>query len=205
MAAACCWSICHTTFSPKRSLVARSARFTCRNTWPSTTRPEEVHPSIATLTQVGMGAVRMRQCFPSRSTMHQRPSRCWVCRNLSGATSDRRRPQPSRTAIIARSRTLFRLVVWCRQESLRLPKGQPVARADAHRFHALHTSDSGRQLRREQPVIDRLSGQLANCRHPYNDRGRTELASFERRTPCAHGRLAEAGPRSLGVPVHEFV
>ena len=30
--------------------------------------------------------------------MHQRPSRCCTCPNVSAATSDRRRPQPGRTA-----------------------------------------------------------------------------------------------------------
>ena len=34
--------------------------------------------------------------------MHQRPSRCWVCANVSAATSDRRRPQRTSTAIMAR-------------------------------------------------------------------------------------------------------
>jgi len=31
----------------------------------------------------------------------------------------------------------------------------------------------------EQSVIDRLPGQLSNCGHPYNDRGRTGLAGLE--------------------------
>ena len=50
------------------------------------------------------GAVRTRPCFPTRSTMHQRPSRCWTCANVSAATSEGRNPQPSRTARMARSR-----------------------------------------------------------------------------------------------------
>ena len=36
--------------------------------------------------------------------MHQRSSRCWTCANVSDATSDRRSPQPRRTARMARSR-----------------------------------------------------------------------------------------------------
>ena len=36
----------------------------------------DVHASIATLTQVGTGTVRTRPCFPTRSTTHQRLSRC---------------------------------------------------------------------------------------------------------------------------------
>jgi len=42
--------------------------------------------------------------------------------------------------------------------------------ADAHGFRAPHTGDSGRKLRREQPDIGRLSGQLADRRHSYDDR-----------------------------------
>ena len=61
-------------------------------------------PSIAALTQVGIGAVRTRPCLPTRSTMHHRPSRCGTCWNVSAATSDRRSPQPRSTARMARSR-----------------------------------------------------------------------------------------------------
>lgn len=38
----------------------------------------DVQASIATLTHVGSGAVRTRPWLPTRSTMHQRPSRCWI-------------------------------------------------------------------------------------------------------------------------------
>ena len=54
----------------------RSARLTGRNTCPSVTLAGPVHASIATSTQAGIGTVRTRPCFPSRSTMHHRPSRC---------------------------------------------------------------------------------------------------------------------------------
>ena len=37
--------------------------------------------------------------------MHHRLSRCWMCLSVRTATSDRRRPQPRRTASIARSRS----------------------------------------------------------------------------------------------------
>jgi|ERR1700761_5460623 len=37
---------------------------------------EAVQASMATFTQVGIGMVRTCPCFPYRSTMHQRPSRC---------------------------------------------------------------------------------------------------------------------------------
>lgn len=89
--------------------------------------------SIANLTQVGIGVVRTRPCFPTRSTMHQRPSRCWICANVRPATSERRRPHPSRTASMARSRRPFIVVIsgalrrsWaCRNES-QLPTRTPI-------------------------------------------------------------------------------
>jgi len=57
--------------------------------------------------------------------MHQRLSRCWMCLIVSAATSDRRSPQPNRTASIARSRSpffvdtsgAFRSVCACRTDS----------------------------------------------------------------------------------------
>src|ERR1017187_8862535 len=65
---------------------------------------------MATFTHVGIGIVRTRPCFPTRSTMHHRLSRCWMCLSVSEATSDRRSPQPSRMASIARSRRPFFVV-----------------------------------------------------------------------------------------------
>jgi hypothetical protein len=41
------------------------------------------------------------------ATMHQRLSRCWTCFIVSAATSDRRTPQATSTAGIARSRRPF--------------------------------------------------------------------------------------------------
>jgi hypothetical protein len=60
-----------------------------------------VQASIAAFTQFAMGAVRTRACLPTRSTVHQRPSRCCKCAKVSAATSERRKPQPRRTARIA--------------------------------------------------------------------------------------------------------
>ena len=42
--------------------------------------------------------------------MHQRLSRCWMCSIVSAATSDRRSPQLSRMASIARLRSPFLVV-----------------------------------------------------------------------------------------------
>ena len=72
------WSNCQTTFSLRPTPCALPARFTGRKTYPSATAAADVHASIATLTQVGIGIVRTRPCFPTRSTMHHRPSRCWT-------------------------------------------------------------------------------------------------------------------------------
>src|ERR1017187_9445920 len=66
---------------------------------------------MATFTQVGIGTVRTRPCFPYKSTMHQRPSRCCTCAIVSAATSDRRKAQPRSTAMMARSRRPFSIVV----------------------------------------------------------------------------------------------
>ena len=56
-------------FLTNRSPATRSARFTGRKRWPFETPAAEVQASIATLAQVGIGAVRMRPCFPLRSTI----------------------------------------------------------------------------------------------------------------------------------------
>src|ERR1022692_3159538 len=72
------WSNCQTTFSLRQTPCAWPARFTGRNTNPSATPAAAVHASVATFTHVGTGIVRTRPCFPTRSTMHHRPSRCWT-------------------------------------------------------------------------------------------------------------------------------
>ena len=74
---------CQTTFSPRPSAPTRSPRLTERKTRPSAAVAAVVQASIASLTQFGIGTVRTRPCFPNRSTMHQRPSRCWICANVS--------------------------------------------------------------------------------------------------------------------------
>src|ERR1035437_1271453 len=132
-AAAYPWSNCQTTFSLRPPACAWPARFTGRNTYPSVTPATDVHASIATFTHVGIGTVRTRPCFPTRSTMHHRPSRCWTWGTVSAATSDRRSPQPRSTARIARSRRplvavasgAFNSVCACRTVS-QFPKRTPL-------------------------------------------------------------------------------
>src|ERR1035438_4129982 len=96
-----------------------------RKAGPSQTPAADVQASIATFTHVGIGIVRTRPCFPRRSTMHQRPSRCWMCSIVNAATSERRSPHPRSTARMARSRSplvvvmsgAFRSICACRTES----------------------------------------------------------------------------------------
>ncbi len=89
-------------FRTARRLGTWSPRLTGRNTCPSTTRAVPVQASIATLTQTGIGTVRTRLCFPNTWTMPQRLSRCCMCSIVSAATSERRSPQPRRTAMMPR-------------------------------------------------------------------------------------------------------
>ena len=51
-------------------------QFTGRETNPSATAAPATQASCATFTQVGIGIVLTRPCFPTRSTMHHLPSRC---------------------------------------------------------------------------------------------------------------------------------
>ena len=138
--------------------------------------------------------------------MHQRPSRCWMCSNVSAATSDRRSPQPSRTARIARSRSPFFVVtsgvfssVWACWTDSQFPTRTPLD------LHALDARDAGGQFRRQQPVVGGLDRQLADRRDPHVDGNGAEPAGLECHAPGAHGRLGEAGPRLLAVPREEFV
>jgi hypothetical protein len=62
-----------------------------------------VHASMASFTHVGIGTVRTRLCFETRSRITHRPSRCCMCPIVSAATSDRRNPQPRSTAMMARA------------------------------------------------------------------------------------------------------
>lgn len=54
------------TFSVRRSPRISSPRLTGRNTYPSVNPTEDVHASMALFTQVGIGIVRTRPCFPTR-------------------------------------------------------------------------------------------------------------------------------------------
>lgn len=66
------------TFSFSGDSWAQSPRLTGRNTGPAAMPAAAVQESSATLVHVGIGTVRTRPCFPTRSTMHHRPSRCWM-------------------------------------------------------------------------------------------------------------------------------
>src|ERR1039458_4375540 len=199
-------SICQTTFSDSTSPRTWSPRMTGRNTAPATAPAGAFQASMATFTQTGIGMVRTRPCLPYRSTMHHRPSRCCTCAMVSAATSDRRRAHPRSTAMMARSRSPFVVVIsgafssaWaCLRES-QFPARTPMDLA------LFTTLDSGGQFRRQQAVVGRLHRQLPDRRHADNDAGRTQAAFLQGYAPGAHGGLGEAGPRLLGVPAEELV
>ena len=111
-----------------------------------------VHASIAFFVQVGIGIVRTRPCLPTRSTMHQRLSRCWICFIVRFASSDRRNRTRAGREHGPIAQPLFRSHVRRVQEPLRLAKGQPVANADAVRPDALYPRDPRRQFRRKSPL-----------------------------------------------------
>jgi hypothetical protein len=122
---------------------------------PSASPAAEVHASIDTLTQAGIGIVRMRPRFPLRSTMDHRPSRCWSCAKVSAATSERRRPHPRRTARMARSR---RPLIEYPARSVGIA---PAAATTCSRHGCLSTSRSSRERCRRPTRV-----QSARCRPP---------------------------------------
>ena len=99
--------------------------------------------STASLTQAGTGMVRRRPCLPRRSTITQRPSRCWMCSSVSATASPRRRPQPTSRASRARSRLPLRVGIGAVDERLGLRPGQPVPCPDALLFDAGDLVDAG--------------------------------------------------------------
>ena len=153
------------------------------------------------LTQVGTGVVRTRRCLPTRSTMHQRLSRCWMCFNVSAATSDRRSPQPSSTASIARSRSPFLVVTsgassnfWVCWTESQFPTRTPFDLAPFTRVIPAASSGAGS-----------LDGQLADGGDPHVNADRPQPAGLQGDAPSAHGGLDRAGPGLQFVPGKELV
>src|ERR1019366_1335769 len=199
-------SICHTTFSESASPCIRPLRLTGRKMKPSTTPAGPVQASIATFTQAGIGTVRTRLCLPTRSTMHHRPSRCWMWPIVSAATSDRRSAQPSSTTMMARSRRpLIVVISGTLRSACACFKRQPVPHPHADGFRALHPLDAGGQFRRQQAVVGGLHGQLADGRHADDDRGGPQPAFLQGYAPGGYGGLGEARPRLLGVPGEKLI
>jgi len=54
----------------------------------------------------------------------------------------------------------------------------PCTNPDSRGLRALHATDAGGQLRREQAVVDGLGGEVSDCRNPNNDRRGPEAANF---------------------------
>ena len=95
---------CQTRRSVTPSPQHLSARQTHRNSLPVCSSAAATQSSMVVLTQHGNGTVRMCPPLPTRSTIAQCSSRCCRCLKSRSANSRLRRPQPSRTARIARSR-----------------------------------------------------------------------------------------------------
>ena len=74
------------------------------NSLPPLSSAARTHASTVALTQSGIGTVLMCPPLPTRWTIAQCSSRCCKCVNSRSANSRLRRPQPSSTANIARSR-----------------------------------------------------------------------------------------------------
>lgn len=96
------------TFSETLSPQTVPVLLTQRKNRPEVTGAAVVQQSRAVLTHSGTGTVRMCPPLPYRSTMTHRSSRFWMSDTAYCATSDRRRPHPASTAIIARSLLPFR-------------------------------------------------------------------------------------------------
>jgi len=97
---------------------------------------------MATLTNGGMGTVRILFPLPSRSTNTQRPSLCWMCLDSSAASSLRRRAQPRSTARIAVPFSFGRLDHGLSKQVARLFPGEPVPCPGAGLADALEGQDS---------------------------------------------------------------
>ena len=108
--AAYCFTTCQTNRSVTPSPQHLPARHTQRNSLPVSSSAAATHASTVALTQAGTGMVRMCPPLPTRSTIAQCSSRCCKCANSRSANSRLRRPQPSKTARIAQSRSPLRVL-----------------------------------------------------------------------------------------------
>ena len=91
-----------------------------------------IQVSTAALAQLGMGTERTRAPLPTRSTMTQRPSRCWMCSSVSAGGFF----SPQSTAQHHCQQRAIAFAFLCLRirfvdERLSLRHAQPVADADA--------------------------------------------------------------------------
>jgi hypothetical protein len=82
---------------------------------------------------------------------------------------------------------------------------KPVPNPHAFGSNALDARDSGRQLRRQQPVVGGLDRQFAHGRDPYVDRNRTKSTALQSDTLGADGPFGEACARLSAVPLKELI
>jgi hypothetical protein len=100
---------------------------TLPSTGPSLIGMASSQSATACWVQSGMATVRRRPPFPTRSTKHQRPSRCCSWSLNKVANSSRRRPALTNNARSARSRLPFKVFDVRQTEQLfGLRTGQPV-------------------------------------------------------------------------------
>jgi hypothetical protein len=96
------------TFSETPSPQTVPVLLTQRKIRPEVTGAAVVQHSIAVLTHSGIGTVRMCPPLPYRSHNHPPLIPLWMSDTANCATSDRQRPHPASTAIMARSLLPFR-------------------------------------------------------------------------------------------------
>ncbi len=85
------FTVLKTACAVMRAPQTRPPLLTRRNTGPLVNSALVIQPSSAAFAQLGMGTERTRVPLPTRSTITQRPSRCWMCSRVSEAVSSRRR------------------------------------------------------------------------------------------------------------------
>ena len=182
-----------------------SPLFTPRNTGPAVMPAAAAQLSIAAFVHAGMGTVRTRPFLPTRSTTHQRPSRCWICSKVSRTASSRRSPQPTSTARMARSRLPWLVAGSGAASSVsawrlvsQLPVRTPLL------LGAADVPDGLRRGRIEQPVVRCFRRQLPHRREFLVHAGRREAFRFERRPPGLHRGAGERRP-ALAVPPDEEI
>lgn len=145
-------------------------------------------PGCATHEHHSVSYARGRACR-MRSTMHYRLSRCWMWARVSAATSERRSPQPSGMASIARSRNPFFVAIsgafrsaWACLSESQFPTRTPLDLAPLTReMPAASSSDSN-------PLS--LSKHYSDSRDSLVAHSKRMAASCQNRTGFLHRAIS---------------